>query len=460
MTITYPSLASSNLPDHKVLSRIFAVEKICLAIVAVVSGSIFGAWLLSDFGLVLHPALALMKANTALCILLSAIGLSLNQPKHHMYRSRLSHVCATLIIVFASSALLSHWRGQVSWVETLFAADSRAKMPGLICTQTAICLLMIGCILVFNNLKKLLFRYATDLLTASLILMILIMIAGYIFNATNLFGQSPTLRTAPHTLICLSLLGLSFAGRKAQSGFLSILAGVGIGSQRARRILPILFIMPFAVTSIAYHAFTAGWLAAPYAAALAATTISFTLIGFLLVQANRINYLEGDLRNLSLTDELTKIYNRRAFYLLGEHALHDAQRSASPLTVIFFDLDGLKMVNDTLGHEVGSTLLVNFANLLRFTFRQSDVIARLGGDEFAVVASVNDAELIPALQRLENATAQANREDGQPFSISYSVGSATLLANEHKTFSEIVDQADALMYERKRQKKLANKPKT
>jgi diguanylate cyclase (GGDEF)-like protein len=127
--------------------------------------------------------------------------------------------------------------------------------------------------------------------------------------------------------------------------------------------------------------------------------------------------------------------------------------------VLFFDLDGLKTVNDTLGHEIGSTLLVNFANLLKITFRQSDVIARLGGDEFAVVALSNDTDLIPTLQRLENAVAKANREDRQPFSISYSAGGATLLPNERKTFSEIVEQADALMYERKRQKKLVSKLK-
>lgn len=88
------------------------------------------------------------------------------------------------------------------------------------------------------------------------------------------------------------------------------------------------------------------------------------------------------------------LHNRRSFYLLGERTLQERQRDGRPVTVVYFDLDGLKRVNDRLGHEVGSQLVVDFANLLRANFRGSDLGARVGGDEFAVVTRNTQAELV------------------------------------------------------------------
>ncbi len=80
---------------------------------------------------------------------------------------------------------------------------------------------------------------------------------------------------------------------------------------------------------------------------------------------------------MSLDDELTGLHNRRGFYLLGEQALQNARRSGEALTVFFFDADGLKKINDTLGHDAGSELLRDIATLLRTTFRASDIVGRL-----------------------------------------------------------------------------------
>jgi GGDEF domain-containing protein len=97
-----------------------------------------------------------------------------------------------------------------------------------------------------------------------------------------------------------------------------------------------------------------------YGAALAAALSSCLLIFLCLVSARTINDLEGALRGMSLTDPLTDLQNRRGFYLLGEQALQVARRNDIPMTVLFFDMDGLKTVNDTQGHDVGSQLIVKY----------------------------------------------------------------------------------------------------
>ena len=91
-----------------------------------------------------------------------------------------------------------------------------------------------------------------------------------------------------------------------------------------------------------------------------------------------------EIRNLSLTDELTGLRNRRGFFLFAEQARTLAMRAGKQAAILFADLDGLKNVNDHQGHEAGDALLRNFAGVLIDTFRESDVVARVGGDEFCV----------------------------------------------------------------------------
>ena len=89
---------------------------------------------------------------------------------------------------------------------------------------------------------------------------------------------------------------------------------------------------------------------------------------------------EAEVRQLSLTDELTGLYNRRGFFLLAEQQLKIARRTQTPCCVLFADLDGLKKINDTIGHELGDRAIVDAAQILKETFRDADIVARLGGD--------------------------------------------------------------------------------
>ena len=94
---------------------------------------------------------------------------------------------------------------------------------------------------------------------------------------------------------------------------------------------------------------------------------------------------EDQLRAMSMSDDMTGLRNRRGFLILAAQHARVAQRRAVPFAIVFADLNGLKMINDTLGHEAGDNSIRFVAGILRNTFRESDIIARLGGDEFVAL---------------------------------------------------------------------------
>ncbi|MFH0960717.1 MAG: GGDEF domain-containing protein [Pseudomonadota bacterium] len=96
------------------------------------------------------------------------------------------------------------------------------------------------------------------------------------------------------------------------------------------------------------------------------------------------------LKELALVDELTGLNNRRGFMTLAEQQIKMANRNKSALTLVYFDLDNFKTINDTLGHAAGDRVLVLAADLLRDTFRQSDILGRMGGDEFVALITDDD----------------------------------------------------------------------
>ena len=153
---------------------------------------------------------------------------------------------------------------------------------------------------------------------------------------------------------------------------------------------------------------------------------------------------------LATMDELTMISNRRGFEALCKHALGLCDRLGKPASLMFFDLDLFKQINDSFGHAEGDRALTRFAQILKQTFRESDVVGRLGGDEFAaLITNANDDELQQALSRLQQQVEQYNREAQRGYDISYSVGAVGFDASRHNDIHQLVAEADGLMYEQK-----------
>ena len=169
---------------------------------------------------------------------------------------------------------------------------------------------------------------------------------------------------------------------------------------------------------------------------------------------------EKALRNLTLTDDLTGLYNHRGFFNLAEHHLKTARRARQSSLLLYADLDGLKEINDTFGHGEGSLAIAKTAEVLRQTFRNSDIVSRLSGDEFAILAqNVPHHEVETVIARLEGNLCTENKQNKQnnSYQLSLSVGTVWIAHDSNLSIDQLVDQADKAMYDNKRSKKqLAN----
>lgn len=154
---------------------------------------------------------------------------------------------------------------------------------------------------------------------------------------------------------------------------------------------------------------------------------------------------------LATTDHLTGVFNRRGFELLGRHTLSFCRRMQKPATLLYFDLDKFKWINDAHGHAAGDRALNVFAQGLIDVFRESDVIGRIGGDEFVVLLTGTGAEEVAeVLPRLDEWIAANCRVEELGYCIQFSVGQVEFDAIRHDSIGKLLEQADAAMYERKR----------
>ncbi len=165
--------------------------------------------------------------------------------------------------------------------------------------------------------------------------------------------------------------------------------------------------------------------------------------------------IEDESRRLSLTDELTGLHNRRSFFLLAEQLLRNSRRNGLPCLLFFFDLDGLKKINDAHGHEAGDLAIMASAQVLKAAFRENDVVARIGGDEFVALAvDIGEpTELISA--RIRALVDEFNSSDHCRYPIGLSIGAICCSPQELKPLAELLANADALMYADKQQRKQA-----
>jgi diguanylate cyclase (GGDEF)-like protein len=162
---------------------------------------------------------------------------------------------------------------------------------------------------------------------------------------------------------------------------------------------------------------------------------------------------EAALENLSLIDELTGLYNRRGFMAVTEQHLAAIRRNKNVPVVLYADLDGLKKINDSRGHAEGDRALQKTADILKETFRTSDIIARLGGDEFVVLAAIGGDESVESLtERLQEAFRLHNSLSTLPYDLSISVGVVHFDTDE-TSIEDVTARADRSMYEDKHRKR-------
>ncbi len=159
------------------------------------------------------------------------------------------------------------------------------------------------------------------------------------------------------------------------------------------------------------------------------------------------------LDEISKSDELTGLYNRRGFLEYAKNAILNPKNKDKQALIVYADMDNLKMINDAYGHDEGDFALCEIARILRETFRETDVVGRYGGDEFVAFAMVGvpDYENIMR-RRLQEITLRHNESAGKPYPIEMSTGICQFECDPSVNIYEKLDYADERLYEEKRKK--------
>lgn len=160
---------------------------------------------------------------------------------------------------------------------------------------------------------------------------------------------------------------------------------------------------------------------------------------------------EEKLHVASITDEMTGLLNRRGFLILAQKHLELAERNKKKFAILFLDLNGMKKINDEFGHREGDNALIDVSQVLKRTFRKSDIMARIGGDEFTVlIADIPDMTIEETVaQHIHDNLNACNSETKRGYKLSVSVGMVYFDPEQPRTVEELLDGADELMYEHK-----------
>jgi diguanylate cyclase (GGDEF)-like protein len=445
---------SSSEPDEPLLAMLRRAEAPVLIGMAAIAVLVLAAWFIPGLATLAPPGWSSMVAGTAMGLVVAAGSLALSAERQSPFRIRISHVAACAVTALGALTLAEYVTGITFGIDTWLPYNHAGQFPGRPSPQTAIGFVFLGlCLLTIREGTNGLSLFA-DVLAGLLVMFDLTMIGGYLYGALSVTGIDAATLLSPHTLASFSAATFVVVSRRAQKGrVLADLVGIGIGSQVARIVLPGIIVVPFAFFVVLGRLIDSGTMTAALARSLAAPAETFLLLGVIVWMAWHLNGLERQLRELTLTDELTKLYNRRGFHFLAEQAFRNAARTDAGMTVLFFDLDGLKHANDTIGHDGGSRLIQALAGILAESFRESDIIGRVGGDEFTVLTTGDGGQARKILARVVGRLGDYNASSHLSVPLSFSVGVAEFVHGSAESLDALIARADALMY----QDKLARK---
>ena len=176
----------------------------------------------------------------------------------------------------------------------------------------------------------------------------------------------------------------------------------------------------------------------------------------IIYSMERHDILES-LYRTTIVDELTGLHNRRGLYTLGNQQVEIAKRQNDDLFVFYLDLDGMKEINDNLGHEFGDKALLATSKIMHKSFRVTDILSRIGGDEFVVIAVKAQFEFIPIIiQRIKDLVKEENNLL-KDYKISISIGVCKVDLDRENPLEDAIKDADKEMYKAKTSKKKARK---
>ncbi len=158
----------------------------------------------------------------------------------------------------------------------------------------------------------------------------------------------------------------------------------------------------------------------------------------------------SEVERLSISDHLTQLYNRRGLSKLSPRLLELANRQERQLGLIYADLNKLKTINDTIGHEAGDSAICDIAQVFKSISRATDIVARVGGDEFVVLGLDITPKIYKMIcERIHDQLDKLNQEKDSRYDLSISLGIAYFDAQQRQSIDELLAVADADMYKNK-----------
>lgn len=438
--------------DPVVLNWFDVTSNTCLFVSGLIATIILSGWFMPPIGQILPDGWALMQATTAISVLFLCIALVLRKHKNNKRYSSICSFFAVLSIVIVGITLLEHWLGQDAILGTFLVAKNQLPLVYPTSIQSVSCFFVLALTLFIDPSRQDRIGYIFDVLIMVLVMLNLLYVAGYLYKASNLIQVTSAILISSQTLICIALLTFVQIARRAPFGTYTILVSKGIAGHTARIVLPFSVIISYLIILSQTKLTNTGFLETPYVSALTAVASAGIMIIVVLLLSRKINALEMRLRKITITDELTGAYNLRGLNMHGKQKLLDARRSTTPLSVLYIDVDGLKKVNDSLGHDTGSELLCDVVTLLHDNFRENDIVSRIGGDEFAIIANGSEDEIASAIKRLNKTVDEMNISGDRPYKIGFSIGKVNFDPRSNETIERLISRADTAMYKIKKER--------
>lgn len=477
------------------VSRFILFSQGAAIVAALVGAAVLLAWWLNIETLKsVLPGSVSMKANTACTLVAAGAALFLSSVRSAtVLPQRAGRMLAALVAMIAGLNLLEYAVAVDFGIDQLLFRDdtlASTSHPGRMAPVTALSLSLIGLALLLMDRHPL----AAQRLSLAALMLALLSLLGYAFGVPSLYRVGTYTSIAVHTALALVLLSLGAIAARPTQGFMNVMVSDSSAGFMARRLLPLAPLLLFGLGWLTFLGERADLYDGKLSQALMVMSGSAAAMFLILRLARRIHLVdiqhrqaqqqlaalnasleqtvaartrelevvnaklmaenmerqraEEEVRRLSLTDELTGLWNRRGFFALAEQELKAARRAKKIHALFYMDLDGLKQVNDAYGHETGDALLRDAARVLRATFRESDIVSRLGGDEFAILAT-NSAQSEIVLRRLQTALEQFNRGRVPSLQLSLSIGAVHCLPTQQHSLVELLADADALMYQQK-----------
>lgn len=415
------------------------------------------------------PTLVAMNPVTAVNFILLGLAVSCSRaPREDRRLRRTAMLCAAaagLIGTLRLGNAFLDW--PVSVDQLLFASKLTADVTGQanrMAPNTALSFLLLGCALLFFNSQRRSRLFVSQTCTLLSFVISLLPVVGYAYGTKMLYGIGQFIPMALHTALCFMALCTGILFARPGRGLTAPLLDEGVSGIMMRRLLPTVICLPVLIGWLRLEGQKLNLYDNEFGVAL--TVVAHILLLATLVWGTSFELLRFDLRQkqaeaqlqeLILTDDLTGLRNRRGFLLLTEQEVKHAQHGLLNvgLWLVYADLDGLKEINDRFGHAVGSQAIVQAAEVLKETFRATDIIARLGGDEFAILAVSNEPEGGRAMvERLLENLQTFNARATLSYRLSLSAGIVPLDART-TSIEYALQEADLAMYEHKRTRKAA-----